>query len=127
VKRDADGNLLERIDYIDVCSLYPYSNKYGEYPVGHPKIVLKDFELIDKHHHPYDGIIFCSISPPGTLLHPLLPNKCRGKLLFHLCATCAKTRQQQQCQHSDDERVITGMWVSLELYKALELGYKVIG
>jgi len=116
---------LERIDYIDVCSLYPYSNKYGEYRVGHPKVIVNDFESIDKDHHPYDGIIFCTVSPPTNLLHPLLPSKSKGKLLFHLCAECAKTRQQQQCQHSHDARMITGMWVSLELYKAVDLGYKV--
>ncbi|KAK9729440.1 DNA polymerase type B, organellar and viral [Popillia japonica] len=28
----------EKIKYVDVCSLYPWTNKYGKYPVGHPKV-----------------------------------------------------------------------------------------
>ena len=31
-----------------------------------------------------------------------------------------------ECYHNDEERVLEGSWVSLELYKALELGYKLI-
>ena len=31
----------EEISYIDVTSEYPYVNKYGTYPVGHPDIYLK--------------------------------------------------------------------------------------
>ncbi|KAJ8048771.1 hypothetical protein HOLleu_01220 [Holothuria leucospilota] len=29
----------EQIKYVDFCSLYPYTNKYCSYPVGHPKIL----------------------------------------------------------------------------------------
>ena len=29
----------ERIRYVDFTSLYPYVNKYCEYPRGHPKII----------------------------------------------------------------------------------------
>ena len=28
----------EQIHYVDFCSLYPYTNKYCSYPVGHPKV-----------------------------------------------------------------------------------------
>ncbi|KAK9729439.1 DNA polymerase type B, organellar and viral [Popillia japonica] len=30
----------EKIKYVDVCSLYPWTNKYGKYPVGHPKVYV---------------------------------------------------------------------------------------
>jgi len=31
----------------------------------------------------------------------------------------------ENCTHNDDERTLKGCWVSLELYKAMDLGYKV--
>ena len=27
----------EKILYFDICSLYPYIDKYGKYLIGHPK------------------------------------------------------------------------------------------
>lgn len=27
----------EKIKYIDICSLYPWVNTYGKYPIGHPE------------------------------------------------------------------------------------------
>ena len=35
----ADESIGEQIKYVDFTSLYPWVNKYGEYPVGHPEIV----------------------------------------------------------------------------------------
>lgn len=34
--------------------------------------------------------------------------------------------QQEPCTHTDKERAITGSWVSLELNKALEVGYQLV-
>jgi hypothetical protein len=45
--------------------------------------------------------------------------------LFRLCALCAKIANQESCRHSDKERALTGTWVSVELIKAVELGYKI--
>lgn len=115
----------EIIEYSDVCSLYPYSNKYGEYPVGHPKILTENFEKITMEHRPYNGLIKVKILPPKRLLHPLLPYRANHKLTFPLCRTCVETQQCSKCLHNEDERALVGTWVSLEVYKALELGYKV--
>ena len=49
-----------------------------------------------------------------------------GKLLFALCKTCAETKQQETCNHTDEERSFIGTWVSDELKKALEKGYEII-
>ncbi|XP_052436036.1 nucleolar protein 10 [Carassius gibelio] len=49
-----------------------------------------------------------------------------GKLLFALCRTCAETQYQGQCQHSDDERIISGVWTSVELSRAIDKGYSVL-
>jgi len=110
IRRRKNGQPLERIDYIDVCSLYPHSNKYGQYPVGHPTVILDNFETIDQNNKPYNGIIKCAILPPKTLLHPVLPSRANGKLLFTLCSTCAdKMDQCNLCSHTDKERwVVSG-------------------
>ena len=33
----------EKIMYVDVCSLYPWVNKYGKYHIGHPVIITENF------------------------------------------------------------------------------------
>lgn len=39
---------------------------------------------------------------------------------------CVETKQQQLCEHKDDERALTGTWVTEEVKKALEKDYKII-
>ena len=74
---------------------------------------------------PYQGLIKAKILPPRRLFHPLLPYRSKGKLTFPCCRTCVDTRQTIPCYHSDDDRAIIGSYVTLEVYKSLELGYKV--
>lgn len=38
---------------------------------------------------------------------------------------CMQEEQQDKCEHSDEERQFTGDFVSVELHKALQMGYKV--
>ena len=47
------------------------------------------------------------------------------KLLFTLCRKCSENHQQTPYQHNDEERSLTGTWVTDELKKALEKGYVV--
>ena len=78
-------------DYIDFTSLYPYVQKYGTFPIGHPEIITENFDAcIDN----YFGLVFCRILPPRNLYHPVLPYHSNGKLLFPLCALCAQQSQQ---------------------------------
>ncbi|KAG8229136.1 hypothetical protein J437_LFUL009725 [Ladona fulva] len=51
----------ESIRYLDVCSLYPYVNKYKKYPIRHPKIFVEDDcpEL-----HSIEGLVRCTVLPP---------------------------------------------------------------
>jgi len=88
--------------------LYPTVNKYGEYPIGHPKIYTENFEPISTTQRPYNGLIKATVLPPRNLYHPLLPFRHGGKLLFPLCRTCAEEKQQTTCQHNTEERSITG-------------------
>lgn len=113
----------ERIDYYDFTSLYPYVQSCKTYPIGHPRIIFKDFEPIEK----YFGLIRATVLPPRKLFHPVLPYRSEGKLLFPLCRTCAENLiQDPQCRHSEAERSITATWVSVELQKAIQHGYQVL-
>ena len=77
-------------------------------------------------HQPFLGLIKCKILPPHGLLHPVLPVCINKKLLFPLCRTCALQQNSGDCFHTDKERTLKGSWVSLEVDKVLELGYKVL-
>ncbi|XP_018370538.1 PREDICTED: uncharacterized protein LOC108766020 [Trachymyrmex cornetzi] len=121
----------EKIRYIDVCSLYPYVLKTGAFPIGHPKIYIGEecSELIgvfpDFNFNSLEGLIRCKVLPPRDLFHPVLPYRVRGKLLFALCRSCCKMFSQAECTHSLAERKFEGTWVSCELRKAVEKGYRV--
>ncbi|KAM9741015.1 uncharacterized protein ACNS7B_012259 isoform 1-T1 [Menidia menidia] len=111
----------ESIYYVDFTSLYPYVNCSFPYPLGHPKIIYKDFD--DPRN--YYGFIRATVYPPRGLYFPVLPYKTpAGKLVFTLCRACADINNQEgSCSHSDQERALTGVWVSVEFKKALDLGY----
>ncbi|XP_053389260.1 uncharacterized protein LOC128552256 [Mercenaria mercenaria] len=111
----------EEMDYYDVTSLYPYINKTGKIPRGHPEIITENFKDI----YDYEGLIKCRVVPPRGLFHPVLPSKVNGKLLFHLCKTCAEHKEQVSCNHSDKERSFVGTWVTDELKKVVDTGYRV--
>ena len=113
----------EKIGYIDFTSLYPAVQKYGVYPIGHPKIITENFDYKKK----YFGIIKCTILPPQNLYIPVLPLNINNKLIFTLCYKCALEQTNElNCKHSEIDRALEGTWVSLELDKALEMGYKLI-
>ena len=118
--KEASDN--EEIDYYDVTSLYPWVNKTGKIPVGHPEITTENFNDLDL----YEGIVKCKVLPPKRLFHPVLPCKMNGKLLFHLCKSCAEEQKQIPCNHSDEKRGFVGTWVTDELKKALEKGYELM-
>ena len=112
----------EEIRYIDVCSLYPFVLKYGTFPLDHPELITENFKDVRE----YEGLIKCRILPPRQLYHPVLPYRSGGKLTFPLCRTCTETRCTTSCSHSDTERMLDGTWVSVEVKKALEMGYSMV-
>ncbi|XP_013411740.1 uncharacterized protein LOC106174630 [Lingula anatina] len=119
VKLFCQADQGQKIRYIDVCSLYPYVNKYKPYPLCHPTIITENFGPLSE----YEGLVKCTILPPHGLYHPVLPYRSQGKLTFPLCRTCADTLQQSRCEHNDEERCMTGTWVTVELKKAVSKGY----
>ena len=49
------------------------------------------------------------------------------KLIFTLCKKCASDQNFiLKCTHSDEERSFEGCWTTVEIYKAVELGYEVL-
>lgn len=110
------------INYYDVTSLYPWVNKTGKVPMGHPDIITDNFK--DLQH--YEGLVKCKVLPPRGLYIPVLPAKCNGKLLFSLCRTCGETYQKSSCQHGVQERSFTGTWVTDELKMAVSQGYTIL-
>lgn len=114
----------EKIKYVDVCSLYPWTNKYGKYPVGHPEVIVAE-ECRKQNLNNIDGLIKCKILPPQNLYHPLLPIKLNKKLIFCLCLSCAKD-SLKECCHTPEERALVGTWVMDEVKEAISLGYEIL-
>ncbi|MCP4054593.1 MAG: hypothetical protein GY739_16335, partial [Mesoflavibacter sp.] len=112
----------EKLKYIDICSLYPWTNKYCKYPKGHPEIITKDFDHLDS----YFGMIKARVLPPQDLLHPVLPRRSAGgKLTFPLCASCSD-QLTRVCSHSEADRSWVGAWPTFELQEAVRMGYQVL-
>ena len=137
-------NKDEKAGYVDFCSLYPYALKYFTYPVGHPIRILKHFLPVEEikcagncseygtqcpriHKKlPYFGVIKAYILPPTNLYHPILPLKCKGKLMFTLCYHCALQQDiKHKCKCSDKNRSLYGTWCTPEVNAALTMGYQI--
>ena len=112
----------EQIKYVDFTSLYPWVNKYCEYPTGHPEVITSNFKPIDQ----YFGIAKVKVLPPRGLYHPVLPYRSNWKLKFPLCRTCADQENENSCTCSDENRCLVGTWCTPELKTAIRLGYKVL-
>ena len=110
----------EKMKYYDFTSLYPYVQKYCDYPIGLPEIITENFQSIENYY----GIVKCRILPPRDLYFPVLPMKLRGKLFFTLCQLCA-AENISRCEHNDTERCLEGTWVTLEVMEAIRQGYTI--
>ena len=113
----------ERIDYIDYTSLYPWVNKYGTYPLGHPTILKNP---TNQNIQSYFGVAKVDVLAPEHLFHPILPMKLASKCMFALCMACAKDQLEQPwhqrtnlCHHTNEERQMTGTWCTEEIKMAV--------
>jgi hypothetical protein len=110
--------------YVDVCSLYPAVNYYDAYPVGIPlKFKLRGNGewtctgrdgVVRSCEPPVlsetFGFVKCCVTCPTDLYHPVLPSRAeggKGKLTFDLVSPK------------------TGTWTSVEVNKAVQMGYVV--
>ena len=112
--------------YVDFCSLYPTVQYYQKYPIGHPTKIFNP----EKHDRSWYGLIKCKMIAPRKLYHAVLPQRIKvdnyEKLIFTLCKRCAETRNQNKCDHSDNERSSIGTWTTDEVNEAIKKGYKVL-
>ena len=112
--------------YVDFCSLYPTVQYYKKYPIGHPVKIHSP----EKYSKQWYGLIKCKVLPPRKLYHPVLSQRIKvdsyEKLVFTLCKTCAGTRNQNKCKHTDKKRSFIGTWTTDEVSKAIEKGYKIL-
>ena len=112
--------------YMDFCSLYPTVQYYQKYPIGHPTKIFNP----EKHDRSWYGIIKCKMIAPRKLYHAVLPQRIKvdnyEKLIFTLCKRCAETRNQNKCDHSDNERSFIGTWTTDEVNEAIKKGYKLL-
>ena len=111
----------ETIQYYDFTSLYPFVQMYAKFPIDHPQIITSNFQQVEN----YFGLIYCVVLPPKNLFLPVLPFHSNNKLVFALCGLCSEIKNTDKCNHTDKQRSITGTWVSEEVKKAIEFGYKV--
>lgn len=129
----------KHIRYIDVTSLYPWVNKNGVYPTGHPEIICSGQLKLDMETLPiedrYFGLVYCRVLPPQSLFHPVLPHRIKVgpqesasyKLFFTLCRTCAEEFNTviNGCTHDEYERSFEGIYTTTELDVAIREGYRV--
>ena len=93
----------------------------------HPIILSQ--EKIDKDNiRQYRGLIECKVLPPANLFHSVLPLKTNTKLMVPLCMKCAEhCDNTKPCKHEKEEdRALVGTWVSIELFAALERGFRIL-
>ena len=123
-------SIFPRVEYVDVTSLYPFVMKNREFPLGHPTVLTKDFNNhggFDYTLNSYFGLVKAKVLPPKGLYFPILPAKCKGKLVFTLCRTCAENEAQvRSCRCPDSRRWLMGCWTTPELKLALAKGYKIL-
>ena len=128
----------EKISYKDVRSLYPKTNFFTSYPVGHPK--RKTFKYSEQvvnwtssSDNKYKGILKVLILPPKNLRVTVLPVKFGDdpRLLFPLCKSCSIKYPEggrldnYECKHSDKNRQYVQTCTHIELNEALDAGYQV--
>jgi hypothetical protein len=114
----------EWISFKDVNSLYPFVCKGSHerpFPVGLPEIILNNFKGIED----YFGIARVSILPPRGLKLPVLQCKINKKAFYCLCPPCAEEERDGGCPHSDEERIIEGVFTTPELLLAIKKGYEI--
>ena len=102
-------------------------NSWKEYLVGHPKIFLK--HQVPQTNEEWQrrrffGVALCSIIPPARLMHPLLPFRHQGTLMVPLCSKCCVEKHEDFCWHEEKELALTETWTTIEIDKAIVLGYR---
>ena len=144
----------EAIHYKDIVSLYPFIMSTVKYPVGAPVIktnppltelclgiegtawvkapmvaVYKAEFLAptDRTFQVLNSLEKNNSNPLDSVWYPSLPIRMSdGRLLYALCGTCAKTKQQTACEHSESQRTFIGCYERAEVLFALSQRYTIL-
>ena len=84
----------EKINYVDVISLYPDICKYAKIPLGHPKVYVDadcPSACLDR-----EGIVKCKVLPPRKMYHPIFPYKSNSKLMLALVFCLCRRNESRQ-------------------------------
>ena len=75
-----------------------------------------------------NGLIKCTVVPPKSLYHQVVPYRFNKKLLFCLFRLCVHDQNiSEECQHfTKSKRALEGTWVIDEIRLAVEKVYKII-
>lgn len=87
-----------------------------ELPVGPVNIITKDFPPVPSKEFCWKGLGHLRLLPPSNLRYPLLAIKVNSQLVFTLCRTCTIKKSSGPCNHSDNERAITGTYTHNEIW-----------
>jgi len=112
---DLTGNIvyeitgMEKIRYVDVCSLYQCVLEMGTFPIGHPDIYIGQdcTELIgaalNYNFSSVEGFVRCKVLSPCDLFHPTSVSRAKQivvrvvpKLLRNVLAGCLHSRRSQR-------------------------------
>lgn len=104
----------EKGTYVDINSLYPYAMTKIPFPKLNEEMYIenpleKNLDLKEILDRKFIGVVECEIEVPEDLKLGYLPVRFRGKLYF-----------------PEGKRVLKGTWTTLEIRRALSLGYKLI-
>ena len=93
----------------------------GEVPVQ-GRVTVDGICFETRKIYSYLGCLFhgCRVCYDEDTINPV-----SQKPMFALCGTCLKEKRQDYCPHAEDDRVIRGTWVTIEVQKAIEMGYEV--
>ncbi|EGT57826.1 hypothetical protein CAEBREN_10859 [Caenorhabditis brenneri] len=122
------NNEGKTLRYLDVVTLYPTVMKHEAFPIGPPENVPRKIIQTPMTHPDqifFRGFLSCRVLPPRQLNLPVLPLKIDGRLLFGLCKYCVKENRKFDCTHNNEERAFNGTFTTVELKKALSLGYTI--
>uniref|UniRef100_A0A915IN81 Uncharacterized protein n=1 Tax=Romanomermis culicivorax TaxID=13658 RepID=A0A915IN81_ROMCU len=95
--------------------------------VGYNVVEMWECELLQQIHlNPKMKTFFATIETPEPINHPeVLSCQHGGKLLFPSCNTYTHALQKSTWEHNEEDCALNGTRVTVELYKALEKGYKI--
>jgi hypothetical protein len=114
---------MTKIKYYDIMSLCPYICKYFKFPIGHPKVNVRNNCANIKEMIRKEGVIKCRMSKQRTISSCItvqISQQADFRPLSHMC----RRRNKHGVKHDEREREYVGTWVIDEVRKAVPDGLR---